>query len=266
MITSNTNNYVKLICGLHNKKGRGEHNLYLAEGIHLIQEAIRSGAILRNFFWTSKIMASEEGVVLLKQLQENGEGFEVSEPVMAKMAETESPQGVIATVVFPEHPPFNWAASRLGLILDGLQDPGNVGTIIRTAWAAGLDGIFLMPGTADPYQGKVVRASQGGVFHVPLYLNCEPKSLYDDARKHGVQIVAGDVKAETSYFESNLCAPTLFLVGNEGRGLTSGWENMEFKRVYIPQPGHAESLNVSISAALLIYEAIRQKMGTKPRS
>lgn len=265
MITSGANHYIKTICSLHHKKGRVEHNLYLAEGIHLVQEALRSGAKLRNYFWSAKVSAFPEGGILLKQLQERVPGFEVNEAVMAKIAETENPQGIVATLEIPEPAAFTLQNWEFGLILDGLQDPGNVGTILRTAWASGIQGLICTPGTADLFQGKVVRASMGGIFYRPGFPNMEPRRIWSEAKKRGVRIIAGDAKGKQNYFDFNFGPPALILVGNEGRGLSPDWDEFPVERVQIPQPGRAESLNVSISAALLIYEAIRQKMSQHPQ-
>ena len=166
----------------------------------------------------------------------------------------------MALLPVPEQPPVDLSAINLGVIIDGLQDPGNVGTIIRTAWAGALDRIILTSQSADPYQGKVVRSSQGGIFHLRIDRDLEPDYIMEEAQKHRLQILAGDARAEKVYFECDLTSPTLILVGNEGRGLQEKWEKFSIQRVKIPQPGSAESLNVAVSAGILIYEAIRQRM------
>jgi TrmH family RNA methyltransferase len=263
MITSTGNDLIKLVGSLHHKKGRLEQNLYLAEGIHLVQEALRAGAQIRRYFWTNKLVFTTEGQLLLKALQACHEGYEVSETVFAKISETENPQGILAVITIPENPPLDLTDIKLGLIIDGLQDPGNVGTIIRTAWAAGLDGLVFTPLTADPYQGKVVRASMGGVFSQKIYRNAPPQMVAEQARRAGVQIVAGAPTAKQNIFEMNLLPPTLFLVGNEGQGIASIWKELSLQWVKIPQPGRAESLNVAVAAGILIYEAIRQHLQAK---
>lgn len=249
-----------MVSGLHHKKGRLEQNLYLAEGIHLVQEAYRSGAPIRNFFWSERLLATAEGRELLRTLQERFEGIEVGEAVFEKIAETENPQGILATIELPKNQTPDWNRIHLGLIIDGLQDPGNLGTIIRTAWAAGLDGLFLTPETADPYQGKAVRASMGGIFRQSIYRNLEHGWLIRHAGEAGIQIIAAHPQAKLALFQCDLQNPTLFIVGNEGRGLNPVWEDFSLKRVNIPQPGKADSLNVSVATGILIYEALRQRL------
>jgi TrmH family RNA methyltransferase len=260
VITSTTNQLVKMASSLHQKKGRLEHGLYLAEGIHLVAEALRAKADIRHYFWTAKLRAGEEGRLLLEQLLGVAEGIEVSEPVMAKLSETETPQGIVALVAIPPEPTLDLTAVKLGLIIDGLQDPGNVGTIIRTAWAVGLECLLLTTGTADPFQGKVVRATMGGIFQQRIYRNLSPDFIAAAAQKAGLQIIVGALDAGSSYFKVDLTTPTLLLVGNEGQGVASEWNNYASQKVFIPQPGNAESLNVSVSAGILIYEALRQRL------
>ncbi len=260
MITSCTNNLIKNVSSLHHKKGRLEQKLYLAEGIHLVQEALKSGIMLRNFFWSAKLINSVEGVQLLEALKGQYEGYEVSETVFSKISETDNPQGIIALLELPEERhDLDLSSINLGIVIDNLQDPGNVGTIIRTAWAGALDGILMTPRSADPYQGKVVRSSQGGIFHLRIDRGLTPENIFREAEKRHIQIIAGDAKADQVYFERDLTSSTLILVGNEGRGLQEEWEKFSIQKVKIPQPGSAESLNVAVCAGILIYEAIRQR-------
>lgn len=261
MITSVSNDLIKLVKTLHHKKGRLQENLFLAEGIHLVQEGLKSGFKIKHFFWTEKLTNTSEGRELLRVLKDGYQGYEVSEPVLAKISETENPQGILATVELPPEKNLkDFTEFKLGLIIDGLQDPGNVGAIIRTAWAFGCDGLFFTPGTADPYQGKVVRASMGGIFYQPICRNLEPRAIFEWSSRMGIQIVAGDPKATEFCFQSKLTGASLILIGNEGRGLSPEWANYPITKVLIPQPGGAESLNASISAGILLYEALRQRL------
>jgi TrmH family RNA methyltransferase len=259
MITSVSNPMVKLVAGLSLRKNRLESKLFIVEGIHLAQEALKAGAAIYQYFWTPKLPESGEGRELLALLEGRFEGFEVHEAVMAKMAETEHPQGILLTVHFPKPKLLEMGGFTLGLVLDGLQDPGNTGTIIRTAWAAGANALLFIEGTADPYQGKVVRASMGGIFHLPIYTSLLPEAIIRAAVLAGVQLVAADAAAPLCYTEANLAKPSLLLFGSEGRGFSAGWEQAPLERVSIPQPGRADSLNVAVCAGILTYEFLRQR-------
>lgn len=261
MITSVSNELIKIVKSLHHKKGRLQENLFLAEGIHLVQESLRSGLKINNFFWSEKLLRTNEGKSLLKVLSDDFQGFQVSEPVMAKICETENPQGIVATIKLPSAMDLmDIAGFKLGLIIDGLQDPGNVGAIIRTAWAVGCDGLLFTPNTADPFQGKVVRASMGGIFHQRIFRDLEPKIIAKWAEEMGIRIVAGDPKASRYCYQTDLTGPSLILIGNEGKGFNPEWDNYPITKVLIPQPGGAESLNASVSAGILLYEALRQRL------
>jgi TrmH family RNA methyltransferase len=225
VITSTTNQLVQMVRSLHHKKGRLEHQLYLAEGIRLVAEALRAKTEIRQYFWTERLETMPEGRELLRKLAAlQVAGVAVNEPVMAKLGETETPQGIVALIAIPPEPALDLSATKLGLIIDGLQDPGNVGAIIRTAWAAGLDCLLLTTGTADPFQGKVVRATMGGIFNQRIYYNLSPALIATAAQKAGLQIIAGAPGANCSYFTVDMTAPTLLLVGNEGKGVAPEWD------------------------------------------
>lgn len=261
MITSNSNELIKLARTLHHKKGRLQENLFLAEGIHLVQEALKSGSKVKHYFWSEKLTKATEGKELLELLTNLGQGYEVSEQVMAKICETENPQGIIATVTIPSSKGLSdFSDLKLGMIIDSLQDPGNVGSIIRTAWAVGCDGLFFTSNTVDPYQGKVVRASMGGIFNQRICRNLRPDEIAKWSGRMGVQIIAGDPKADKYCFQTNLAKPSLILIGNEGKGLNPEWASFPITKALIPQPGGAESLNASISAGIFLYEALRQRI------
>lgn len=261
MITSVSNELIKIVKSLHHKKGRLQENLFLAEGVHLVQEGLKSGFKIRHFFWSEKLVRTTEGKELLKVLNDNFQGFQVSERVMAQICETENPQGVLATVELPSQGNLmDLSGFKLGLIIDGLQDPGNVGSIIRTAWAAGCDGLLFTLSTADPFQGKVVRASMGGIFHQRIYRDLKPDVIAEWSKRSGIQIVAGDPKVSRYCFQTDLNGPSLILIGNEGNGYNPEWDNYPIIKTLIPQPGGAESLNASISAGILLYEALRQRL------
>ncbi|NLM37157.1 MAG: RNA methyltransferase [Firmicutes bacterium] len=261
VLTSRDNPLIKTVISLQRRNGRKKHRLFLAEGPHLLEEALRSTFKVRN-------VLVKEGLVFPGALAEliHAKGVsvtQVSARLFPALTETETPQDVLAVV---EQPPEKEGFPAVGndycaLVLHQLQDPGNLGTIIRTAWAAGLADLFLTPGTVDPFGGKVVRSSQGGIFHLDLYFRSLP-TILEWAGRNGVKVWAGDPRGHQLYFEQDYTGPTIFLLGNEAHGFTGTTIKPDrvVEGVRIPLPGGAESLNVSVSAAILIYEALRQRL------
>lgn len=148
--------------------------------------------------------------------------------------------------------------SPLILIADGLQDPGNLGTMIRTADAAGADGVFTTPGTVDLYNPKVLRASMGSLFHLPVLPVSSVARLLSEVTGVGLMVLAADAGAEENLYQFDLRGPVLFAVGNEGAGV-SPLLLAHSRRVAIPMPGRAESLNAAVAASILLFEAVRQR-------
>ena len=266
VLTSRENPLIKTVISLQRRRGRKKHRLFLAEGPHLLEEALRSSFKVRN-------VLVKEGTTCPGALGElvKAKGvpvYQVSARLFSVLTETQTPQDVLAVVEQPcEAKGFPSVGKDFcALILHQIQDPGNLGTIMRTAWAAGLANLFITPGTVDPYGGKVVRSSQGGIFNLNLYFQTL-EWILEWACTHGVKVWVGDPRGNKLYFEQDLTGPTLFLLGNEAHGFD--WAELDqdwmVEGVRIPVPGGAESLNVSISAAILIYEALRQRLTSTGR-
>jgi TrmH family RNA methyltransferase len=187
----------------------------------------------------------------------------VSEDIYNKISDTEQPQGImvvlkkqqttIAQMIMQE------SKRPLIVILDGIQDPGNVGTIIRTADAAGCTGVVLMKGSADIYAGKTVRATMGSLFHLPVLEGVIPEELVSDLRQINVTMLATCLQKSTVYYQSNLTKPLAIILGNEGQGVTRELIEAADACLHIPLIGQAESLNVAVAAGVILYEAVRQR-------
>ena len=260
LLTSRDNPLIKTIFALQKRKGREKHRLFIAEGPHLLEEALNSSFTVQSVIMKEGTTCS--GSLWEKITERRVPVYQVFPRLYQELAETQTPQAMLGIVTQPQEsavfplvePDF------AGLILDEIQDPGNLGTMMRTAWAAGFRHLFLTPGTVDPYGGKVVRASQGGIFNLKLY--AQPMdSILNWAFTHGIKVWVADPRGAKLYFEEDLTGPILFVFGNEARGFD--WStltgNHRVEGLRIPLPGGAESLNVSISAAILMYEALRQK-------
>jgi len=260
LLSSRDNPLIKTIISLKTKKGRRKHQLFLAEGPHLLEEALASTFEVRGVFTNGEILCC--GALWEYVEKKRIPVYHVSPRLYAELTETENPQDVLGLIAQPKEQTVFPEIEQgfMGLILDQIQDPGNLGTIIRTSWAAGLRNIFITPGTVDPYSGKVVRSTQGGIFNLQIYPSSLEKILSWAASK-GVKVWAADPRGVKLYYQQDFTGPTLFLLGNEARGCNlSNIDQQLVEGLGIPLPGGAESLNVSISAGILIYETLRQRL------
>ncbi|WP_079479468.1 TrmH family RNA methyltransferase [Halobacillus salinus] len=240
MITSVQNQKVKEWKKLHKRKYRNKENVFLVEGHHLVEEVLKSD-------FTVKELIVREGTDL--EIPENISATEVSEQVFAAIAETETPQGVAAVV---EQMAIPYEPGKRTLIVDAVQDPGNLGTMIRTADAAGFDAVILGKGTVDPYNDKVIRATQGSLFHIPFFQG-EMDEYVAQLKSAGASIWASTLTGATPFQELKSPDQVALIVGNEGQGISEAAEDLADERVYIPIYGQAESLNVAIASAVLMY-------------
>lgn len=257
MITSLQNPLVKQMRKLHSSKGRREQNLFLLEGTHLLETACENDCSLATVCYTQQWQ--ERNSQLLEMAYKQAKRTEiVSEEVLGAIATTVHPDGVVATAVRSIDKPIKLTHLHLGLVLERLQDPGNLGTIIRTAVAAGVDGLWLSDDSVDLDNPKVLRSSAGAWFRLPIAVSSNLTKVVREYRSQGVQIIATLPKADKLYWDIDFTRPTLILLGNEGAGLTEELISLSNLQVKIPLNAGVESLNVAIASALLLYEAQRQ--------
>jgi TrmH family RNA methyltransferase len=257
MLTSLQNPLIKQIRKLHRSKERHKQNLFLLEGTNLLTIAGRIKYPLITVVATPKWQCQH--LSLWQNLSQQVQRVEtVSEEIMARVATTVNPDGVVATASRS-----NWQKSipesiKLGLVLEKLQDPGNLGTIIRTAVATEVDGLWLSSDSVDLDHPKVMRASAGEWFRLPMALSDHLCALVQAYQNRGVQIIATLPAARKTYWELDFTRPSLILLGNESAGLSAELASLADEQVQIPLSGGVESLNVAIAAALLLYECQRQ--------
>lgn len=249
---------------LHRPSGRREQGLILLEGIHLLQEALALGLRPVQLLATTDWLARHGALV--ERLPDAGRLRIASPEVLAAAATTAHPDGVLLTLEAADLPALPTGPPDFLLVLDRLQDPGNLGTLLRTALAAGVEQVWLAEG-ADPLQPKVLRASSGAALALPIE-RMAPADLparLAAARERGVQVVAAVVPeadaAAQPYWVLDWCRPTALLLGNEGAGLAPELARLADRRVTIPHSPAVESLNVAAAAALLLLERPRQAHG-----
>lgn len=237
------------------RERRLEGGEFMVEGPHLVESALSAGAEIRQAFVAEKFKAPRG---LLNRLARSGaEIFEISERVLHKLAGTETPQGILAVVSLRPAELRSIEPTGPAVVLDGVRDPGNVGTIIRTADAAGASAVILLEGTCDAFGQKALRASSGSVFNIAL-VHARRKAVAGELRRMGFTVVVTALDAELSIFEADLGGHVALVFGNETKGVSPELRRAADVSVRIPILGRAESLNVASSAAVALYEAVRQ--------
>jgi TrmH family RNA methyltransferase len=258
MLTSLNNPLIKQFRQLHQTKARHQENLLLLEGTNLIESACKVKYPLQVVCYTENWR--DRYPHLWEIMLKNTLRSEIVSPAVLKsISTTINPDGITAIakrriLEIPFQQQF-----QLGLILEKIQDPGNLGTIFRTAMATEVDGIWLSHDSVDCDHPKVLRASAGEWFNLNLAVSDNLSSIIQQYQAQGVQIISTLPKASQTYWEIDFTRPSLILIGNEGAGLTSQLSNLAEKKVQIPLARGVESLNVAIAASLLLYEAKRQR-------
>jgi TrmH family RNA methyltransferase len=253
-----SSNLVSLVRSLQQRKARRRRGLAVAEGIRLVEEALAAGVAFRGVLVSPAAERSERGAALLRALGDRAVPIEeVTDRTLEELADTETPQGVIA-VVECKRATLAEIRPEPGcpvLVLDGVQDPGNVGTLLRTAFALGCSGAILLSGTADPANPKVVRAAMGATFRLPAAMAGvgELEAWLKD-REASLWAAAAEGKP---LFRLEAPERLALAVGNEGAGLRPEVEALASESVSIPLARGAESLNVAVAAGIILYEATR---------
>jgi TrmH family RNA methyltransferase len=266
IITSPENIQIKNAAALKQKKFRDKNNLFLIEGIRLVETALQSNASIRDCFYLPTILENNRAATLIEQLSQRENCFlhEITTASLQKLTDTDSPQGIIAvvqknTAALDENLLSNKPAPAM-IILDHLQDPGNLGTIIRTADAAGIDAVILTKGTVDVFSPKVVRSTMGSLFHLPIVTGVLPNDLKSFAVKNGITLISTVLSTDAApCFSINYQQSVAIIFGNEGAGISTQMCSLSDKCIFIPMFGRSESLNASSAAAMIMYEIMRQK-------
>lgn len=257
VIQSLSNPRVKLWSSLQERKHRERERLFVAEGIHLVKEAILSGADIAALVYSDERGMPEELQPLASSVREQ---YAVTEAILAKCTNTISPQAVFAVVRRANTTPADILASHRSLVLiaDGVQDPGNLGTMIRSADAVGASAVLLGKGTVDLYNAKTIRSTMGSLFHLPI-AECDLAEVLPQARERSVQVAAARLEEARSCYQADFTKDTWLVLGNEGQGVSDTTLQHADLYVTIPMAGHAESLNVAMASTVLLFEAMRQR-------
>ncbi|MBF4601569.1 RNA methyltransferase [Frigoribacterium sp. VKM Ac-1396] len=251
---------VRAVAKLSKRDARTETRTFLLEGPQSVGEALAfRPELIVELFGTPTALERYPAVSAAAEAEGIDVQF-VTEPVLEAMADTVTPQGIVAVCrQFPTSVKDVFAAEpKLIVILEEVRDPGNAGTIIRAADAAGADAVIMTGRSVDLYNPKVVRSTTGSLFHVPVAVGVELAGIVDRCREAGLQVIAADVKGDdllAARGEGVLAAPTAWLFGNEARGLTDVDLGRADRALVVPIYGHAESMNLATAASVCLYES-----------
>ncbi len=256
-ITSVSNPRIKQLRSLlANRKDRRRERLFVIEGVRLVEEALRAGArIVTLVYDPEHLRASERGQALLEQVRDVRGAYVATPEVIAAVSDTVTPQGIVAAVGWPE---LEARRGGIQLVLDAVQDPGNVGTLLRSAEATGVTEVFCTSGTADVYSPKVVRAAMGAHFRLPLRQDLHWDEL-GDLLGPADNIYVADTEGRMPYYAADWRQPSVLVIGNEANGASDEARAHATKSIMIPMADEVESLNAAVAGSVILFEAARQR-------
>lgn len=258
-ITSESNSTLKTVRTLHRRQTREKEKLFLLEGPHCLIEALNKELILKSIVVSETYL--RQGMEELRQLDIESVNV-VNDKLFADLISTTSSCGVLAIAEMPEQDrgSFKTWSPRVFAIADAVQDPGNLGTIIRTAFAAQLGGLLILKGSVDLYNPKVVRAAAGALFGLPILADIEQQDAISMMKSLGVRIIVCEAAASKHYYDANLREPVAIALGNEGQGIHAALKAAADESISIPMNPESESLNVAISGGIILFESLRQRL------
>jgi TrmH family RNA methyltransferase len=265
-ITSLQNPRIKQAIKLRDRHGRDDQQRIIIDGRREIERALAAGVQLTELFIEADVLPPDLERKLVRATRDcNGDVLDVSPPVMQKLAFGERHEGIVATAKTP-HSNLTTLATLLAkrstppllAIVEGLEKPGNLGAILRTADAAGVAGLIVCAGKTDLYNPNSIRASLGAIFTVPIAAASRAETIAF-LRQHQLKIFAARVDGAVDYTAVDYRSPCAIVLGSEAEGLTRDWHAVDVQAIRLPMHGKVDSLNVSVTAAVLFYEALRQR-------
>lgn len=259
-ITSNKNPIIKQVKALFKKKNRWKEKRFIIEGIKIIDEAIDSFIPIEYILFSETLFEVDGGKSFYEKIKNRPETRKLSKSVFKDITGLETPQGVLAVVEFKERSIEEAYEKDLPfmIFLDSLNDPGNLGTIIRTADAFNVDAVVLGEESVDPYNPKTIRSTMGSIFRVPLYIIKDNNLFFDNIKKRDISIITTSLEGKQLETEDFLEGFVL-VIGNEANGVRKDIIESSTKEIKIPMPGGAESLNAGVAASIIMYEAMRSR-------
>lgn len=255
-ITSKDNNLIKETKKLKEKKYRNEKGLFIIEGFRFLEEALKSSFSIESIFISENSLSKFEEYFIDIHIKKETKLIQVTEGIFKTISCTDNPQGVLALVKMDSKKVHKDKGTYV--LVDKIQDPGNLGTIIRTAHAAECSGVILTKGTVDLYNEKTLRSTMGSIFNIPIIEDLD-LSFTKGLKDNGYKLVCSSLDTEYNFYDIDFNENLIISVGNEGNGISEELYNISDIKVKIPMPGGAESLNAAVAASIMIYEGVRQK-------
>ncbi len=261
IIESTHNQHVKRLRALASRKGRRTHRQFLVEGVRALEEAVEGRLRLNTVALCPDLLSGERADQLAAELAATGaQVLQIAEEPFRSLSQVQSPEGVAAAVEIPDTSLEDLPADAdLIVAAVDLRDPGNMGSLLRAADAAGAQGMVAAGSCVDLYDPKVVRATAGSIFHLPVVTGVSPNAVEEWARRSEIATVAACLENAKPHSRIRYPLRTVVMVGNEANGLREDVARKADLRAYIPMPGRAESLNVTVAAGILIWEILRQR-------
>lgn len=260
-ITSSKNPLIKEVKSLYKKKERKKLGLFIIEGIKIIEEVIDRDYCFKSIIYTDSLLDNKDGNKFFSKIKNMKNLIHVPENIFKEISDTENPQGILALVYIKSSKieDLNVEENNFLLYLDEVQDPGNMGTIIRTADAFNIDGIILRDGCVDPYNPKVVRATMGSIFRIPLYFVDDGVGEIEKLKQRGMRVYSSSLEDSLDIGEVDFSGKSIVVIGNESNGVSREIYDISDSLIKIPMPGGSESLNAGVAASIIMYEAMKQK-------
>lgn len=263
MITSSSNTIIKEIKSLHRKKDRWTKKSFFVEGIRAVEESILSNAKISYIVYSDMLFHTKGGEELLNKIHTGTYKINyISDKLFNEVSDTEKPQGILAVVEFDLKAIDDIVKEKENFIilLDRVQDPGNMGTIIRTADSFGSNGIIVTEGCVDIFNPKTIRSTMGSIFHIPLLYYKSASDAIMDLKDKGIRVVTTSLEAKEYCFDVDFKSDFALIIGNEASGVSDEVIAGSDLLIKIPMPGDAESLNAAIASSVIMYEVLRQRL------
>lgn len=251
---------LKQLKGIANNTKPNPKKLFVSEGIKMHYDLLKTGAKIESLIVTKELIKTDEAWLLIEKLIPQCENlYEVSKKTLSKLSEMDSPDGLMSLVYLPQRDinTFKTPNNSVILVLDGVEIPGNIGTMIRMSDGAGVDAIFVCNKKARLTHPKVIRASQGALLTVPIFEFANTEDCINWLNKNGFTIYLTDTRAKKTYFEEKYNTKTALIMGSERYGITKIWYEHNHNKISIPMLGNCDSLNVATAATVVVYEAIK---------